>query len=186
MLGPLSLRRVKNIHHRFFTEQTKKVLPPLEVSSSFSEEEEELKKNGIHIPRTGLEIFKPVAMLTRLATQHGTSDSLRLANRSHRFLRRRYRQLLGEIPSLTVSPPSTTVVGDGIATKAKKKQKQIPSRIESIPNPETPLAMVDVGYASNLALHAPSHAAPRLREATATELEWIREISSQTDDKGKA
>lgn len=176
LLGPLSLRRTKNIHHRFYAEQTGRVIPPLEVRTPFSTEEQ--AKQGLHIPQTGLEALNPIEMLVKLATPPPSSTSssqhIKLGNRTARWLRRRYRELLSEIPSINVVPHSIVNHESSIArSKALKlgKKQEYSSRIESIPNPETPLAKVHVGWSSPLALT--DSVAPRLREVTQSELEWI-------------
>jgi hypothetical protein len=182
-LGPFSLRRTRNIHDSAFTERLKRALPPLEVGSSITKEEQE--QQGIHVPRTGLETLQPVAMLVKLATppppprkqeeliSKPSTQYMRLGDRSHRWLRRRYRELLADIPSINVAPPSSAAVDMPVALGKVKGSKRLASssHVESIPNPESPLAKVHVGWASELALT--KSFAPRLRAVTQSELEWI-------------
>ena len=123
LLGPFSLRRLVNIHQRQFNEQTSRVLPPLEVRVLPGREV--VEERGLHVPKTGLETFDPIQGLMKLATSSSSPGPLRrkkndetstgtieaekenallgkVGNRSRRWLRRRYRELLADIPSLTV------------------------------------------------------------------------------------
>ncbi|PVG02373.1 hypothetical protein CPB86DRAFT_575935 [Serendipita vermifera] len=182
LLGPFSLRRVKNIHRRFFKEQTSRVLPPLEVSSTFSDSE--LKALKFHVPKTGLEKFTPVKKLIQLAsplistpnlppeeaTKGATFSPMRLGNKSQRWLRRRYRELLAEIPQVTIEPSSL----NSSSSNRKGRHQRAHATDDSAPsafNHQKPLLGVRVNWSSPLVLSR-NFPSP-LRSPTDVETKWI-------------
>lgn len=122
--GPFPKRREYNVQWRFFRRETKKVLPPLEIASSAREEGSEMgdvKENIPHYAESlplqdcGLisEIESlvgesaPAPLTRREKMAKGVNDNrTTAASNCHpsRWVRRRYRQLLSEIPILTHVP----------------------------------------------------------------------------------
>ncbi|KAG8870865.1 hypothetical protein FRC20_011227 [Serendipita sp. 405] len=194
LLGPFSLRRKKNIHRRFFVEQTDRILPPLAVSSSATTADQ--TKPDIFIPSTGLERWNPMEMLEILASPNPMysppsrskpedrlplsptprkSGHLRLGGRSSRWLRRRYRELLASIPTMKVrTADGPQGEEDEQPTEKIKGKKSMRNRsIQSIPNPERPTTRAQVAWSSDLVLSPDKPGL--LRSMTARELQWIRD-----------
>ncbi|KAG8835310.1 hypothetical protein FRC17_004092 [Serendipita sp. 399] len=204
LIGPLSLRRMKNIHRRFFVEQTGRILPPLEVHTPISINDQ--LKNGTYVPRTRLEALKPMEMLQTLASPNPMysppsrsteedripisltprrSSKLRLGGRSSRWLRRRYRELLASIPAVNVWNPSESSEPENVhpsgETKGSKRTNK--SAIVSIPNPEQPTTKARVTWSSDMVL-SPDKAGS-LRTMTSKELKWIRDAEESTQNIAK-
>ncbi|KAI0030212.1 hypothetical protein K488DRAFT_54731 [Vararia minispora EC-137] len=127
IFGPLSKRREVNIRWRFFCGQWKKTYPPLELTALSAEDSPSLalrrgfvlqkmnllqevralassSSNKPPAPRRQREVFN-----TDLAASGATS--LSFSHTLHlgptRFMRRRYKQLLGRIPIITRRPSTT-------------------------------------------------------------------------------
>ncbi|KAI0963967.1 hypothetical protein AcW1_000901 [Taiwanofungus camphoratus] len=127
LLGSFSKRREVNIRWRYFTEQVKKVYPPLQVSIEEKTESGEVRQytDRDRLVRAGVRcmgmqgegIFEEVQALARPPAKtparqapEDTSEA-ESAESSHsveshlrpRFLRRRFARLLGRLPVLTYS-----------------------------------------------------------------------------------
>ncbi|THH09196.1 hypothetical protein EW145_g2189 [Phellinidium pouzarii] len=126
-LGPFSKRREVNIRWRYFTVQSKNILPPLQVSIPHIEEPEGNLESDGEVLRGGFQdtgLLDMVEGLTgsmkhppkprRERTAAASSANVVLREDSHslhgdlstvvlptRFLRRRHQQLLGRLPLLT-------------------------------------------------------------------------------------
>ena len=125
LYGPFSKRREVNIRWRYFTNQWKRLYPPLEVSveqrgaqESSSQEDALL---GARIRGVGMQTAGQLDQVKSLAGPASEKppaprriDQIYLPHDAHsptadrrslpnRFLRRRYRELLGRIPVLTYS-----------------------------------------------------------------------------------
>ncbi|CCA67571.1 hypothetical protein PIIN_01399 [Serendipita indica DSM 11827] len=195
LLGPLSLRRQKNMHRRFFLEQTRRVYPPLEVLRSPSSTEA-----STPIPQTGLETLSPIAMLHSLSlpaapiSRPSRSDDtdrpleepeyavisaarkMRVHGRSKRWLRRRYRELLGQIPKIVVEDSTTTGEQERKSTKQKKREDRTPEAKETTITDSS--RKVSVQWSSKLALNLSY--TPPLRTITHKELAWIQKATELT------
>jgi hypothetical protein len=176
------------VHRKLFKEQTSRILPPLEISSTLSEEDQKILKN--HVPQTGLEKFAPVNSIVRLGSTLSSQllldekadgtirPPMRLGNRSRRWLRRRYRELLAEIPQVTLSPPS---LDSSSLQKRKRQQRALVNNeppVDGVSDTHQPLSSVRVNWSSPLVLTR-SFPSP-LRSPTDTETKWIekaRELS---------
>lgn len=116
--GPFSKRREVNIRWRFYRNELKKVLPPLEITMN----EESPFDNNV-LPPLGTQRhnlmdelerivggeLRPEPPLTRREKRqkHGikiTGPSARAERHTSRWLRRRYRSLLSTIPQLAYQP----------------------------------------------------------------------------------
>lgn len=113
-LGPLSKRREVNIRWRYHTEEWKKILPPLQTEIQNRGRQSVLGSITGHIPtvpfKFGLQTTTTMEDIIAMASprrstptsRDGTGASAHLSNtapaRSARWLRRRYRQLLDDIP----------------------------------------------------------------------------------------
>ncbi|KZS95761.1 hypothetical protein SISNIDRAFT_402160, partial [Sistotremastrum niveocremeum HHB9708] len=126
LLGPLSLRREVNIRWRFFTDQKTRVNPEPERKLGAASEPEKNSEDSIipeHLRSYGFAEGNIIAQLEALTgsadarppiprrerASHSlppsSSDSnLLTASMPTRWLRRRYRELLGRIPILTAKP----------------------------------------------------------------------------------
>ncbi|KAL0580817.1 hypothetical protein V5O48_001193 [Marasmius crinis-equi] len=125
MLGPLSKRREVNTRWRWFTQEWKKVYPPLEVvvrdPSSGTESTERDAVSQANIREVGLQghhLFEEIEQLvgqshsartpTRRERQtlkeNGETRPQELAQRPTRWLRRRYQRLLARLPALIYTP----------------------------------------------------------------------------------
>jgi hypothetical protein len=125
LIGPFSKRREVNIRWRYYSSQWKRLYPPLEVSvkqreaQGTSPQEEAIldaRIRGVGIQTGGLlEELKSLAgpvserppVPQRLDPVYGSRSVSHVADRvvlPNRFLRRRYRELLGRIPILTYVP----------------------------------------------------------------------------------
>jgi hypothetical protein len=123
LFGPLSKRREVNIHWRYFSSQWKRLYPPLEVSVKKQGVQETSSQDdallGARIRGVGMQnagLLDELKLLAGPASERPpaprridpvypsapsfTADRRALPNR---FLRRRYRELLGRIPVLTYS-----------------------------------------------------------------------------------
>lgn len=175
-----------NIHKRQFSEQTGRILPPLEVRVLRGEEvHKSLQDGGAHVPVTGLENHDPIRKLVKLASplpsllprralqrkkegtpeQEGKIDPKgvvlveegkdrfvsagKVGKKSRRWLCRRYRQLLAEVPSITLDARSS---------------KTVPRYKVDLASPEFAMA----------------HDIPRqIRLATPEEMEWITKVEGE-------
>ncbi|KZT30766.1 hypothetical protein NEOLEDRAFT_1083128 [Neolentinus lepideus HHB14362 ss-1] len=117
LLGTLSKRREVNLRRCFFKTQTGRVYPPLQVvvreqtkvpgSVAESSSHDALTQAGIRgMAMQGAGVFEEVLQLADSGSHsrpiNPFSSSLR-----PRFLRRRYRELLGSLPILTYNYPPT-------------------------------------------------------------------------------
>ncbi|KAF7799322.1 hypothetical protein EIP86_010554 [Pleurotus ostreatoroseus] len=133
LLGPLSKRREVNIRWRYFTAQSKKCFPPLQVEVLYpaagENKEQELRTDrefldDVGIRPVGLQGSGVVEDLISSAgpdfiippqtrRERSASGKQRNANPSEqqplpRFIRRRYRELLSRMPILTYNPKTKT------------------------------------------------------------------------------
>jgi len=134
LFGPFSKRREVNIRWRFHSSQWKRLYPPLEVSvkqreaQGTSSQEEAILDAGIRgvgIQTGGLleelrSLAGPVSegppVPRRLDPVYRSRSVSHVADRlvlPNRFLRRRYRELLGRIPILTYVPGKPVVDSEG-------------------------------------------------------------------------
>ncbi len=122
LFGPLSKRRQVNIHWRYFSHQWRRINPPLEISVK---QQEALKVpsqegfapdagiRGVGLQGAGLlEELKTLAGVPKRPTDPRRIDPVYRSespsttargSSPNRYLRRRYRELLGRIPILTLS-----------------------------------------------------------------------------------
>jgi len=122
LFGPFSKRRQVNIRWRYFSYQWKRIYPPLEVSVKHPEPQNTPSQDGF-VPETGLrsvglqgaglleelkilagEVSKKPTSPRRIDSVYRPESSPTAADRGslpNRYLRRRYRELLGRIPILT-------------------------------------------------------------------------------------
>ncbi|KAG6911571.1 hypothetical protein DXG01_011873 [Tephrocybe rancida] len=126
LLGPLSKRREVNIRWRYFTEEWRKVLPPLQVvvkdaasEGGESSSKDDISQVGVRaMGMQGSGIFEdvravagpltvppPLTRKERLKMNDALDVSVQHRHPS-RWLRRRYQGLLGRLPVLTYSRPS--------------------------------------------------------------------------------
>lgn len=141
LFGPFSKRREVNIRWRYFSYQWKRLYPPLEVSvkqrgaQETSSREDALLSAGIRgvgMQTAGLleELkllagpvsVRPPAPRRADPVYHLRASSCGPDGRAlpNRFLRRRYRELLGRIPVLTYSyVPSESAIGSNNYPKGK-------------------------------------------------------------------
>ncbi|KAJ7786126.1 hypothetical protein B0H16DRAFT_18455 [Mycena metata] len=107
LLGPFSKRRETNTRWRFFTEEWQKVKPPLEVvvdAESYGSTLDNVRSVGIRsLPLQGLSVFSDVEALARTRQENVRSKDPHMPSKPHppRWLRRRYRTLLDNLPILT-------------------------------------------------------------------------------------
>ncbi|KAI0689889.1 hypothetical protein BC835DRAFT_1282030 [Cytidiella melzeri] len=133
LLGPFSKRREVNIRWREFTQQTKRILPPLQVvvhdqsSGSLETSRHTVERAGIQplgLQDTGIyeeavsfagPRFRrpPVPKRERAARPHATEQEPQKepTELPRRFLRRRFRQLISSIPVLTYTHNSGDAPG---------------------------------------------------------------------------
>ncbi|KAF9566145.1 hypothetical protein CPC08DRAFT_129830 [Agrocybe pediades] len=117
LLGPFSKRREVNIRWRFFRHETQKILPPFEVAVGQSQDREmDNPVSGKQLPMQHVGILRSVEELigdpfprppmTRrerhsLTEDQRPSDSASAATgHPSRWVKRRYRTLLGKLPQL--------------------------------------------------------------------------------------
>ncbi|PCH33922.1 hypothetical protein WOLCODRAFT_112802 [Wolfiporia cocos MD-104 SS10] len=123
LLGPLSKRRQVNIRWRFFSNQKKRIYPPLQVNILEKTASGELQPrtdvdavNRAGIRELGMQdigVYEEVLALARPLTERDpvacrVRESLLEGSKSSlspRFLQRRFAHLLGRLPLLTYSPP---------------------------------------------------------------------------------
>ncbi|TFK56604.1 hypothetical protein OE88DRAFT_1649984 [Heliocybe sulcata] len=107
LLGPFSKRREVNIRHRYFKEQTDRIYPPLQVvvhergKDTGSSSHDTLKQAGIR--GTAMQdagIFEEVLDLAGSGHEPPPAGAFN-SSLPTRFIRRRYRELLGKLPILT-------------------------------------------------------------------------------------
>jgi hypothetical protein len=141
LLGPFSKRREVNLRWRYFTEECRKVLPPLqlsvkEISDSFEVTKESSDRHDIAaagVRNVGLQggrlleeaqnlagpAWKPSSIPRRarkgprIQTPDSPEESPFTSELSTRWLRKRYQNLLGKIPVLTYSYPKRQNDGEG-------------------------------------------------------------------------
>ncbi|KAG6336134.1 hypothetical protein ID866_2944 [Astraeus odoratus] len=133
LLGPLSKRREANIRRRYFTTEWKKVLPPLQISVEPSCSDRNSKPDVASPRDIGFEQTNVLQQVLDLAG--GCFLSPRPTRREHKFhidavppcsnpfdgnlptrwLRRRYRELLGRLPLLTCQPEQSVHQGYAIS-----------------------------------------------------------------------
>ncbi|KAK0208186.1 hypothetical protein DFS33DRAFT_1379743 [Desarmillaria ectypa] len=123
LLGTLSKRREVNIRWRFFTEESRKVYPPLEVKAKvfsntpsegspvtireagirgFGFQEQGLLEDIHNIVGCGKESPRPATRRGLQAMEKiGQVPPIPAARHPSRWLRRRYQQLLGKLPQVT-------------------------------------------------------------------------------------
>lgn len=97
LLGPFSKRREFNIRWRFFKDETAKLLLPLQmnVAGAGSSKEDALRAGIRYFGFQGTDLYERATMLT-----DGLTQPRNVRSRERRWLRRRYRQLLGRMPML--------------------------------------------------------------------------------------
>ena len=141
LFGPLSKRRQVNIRWRYFSHHWKRLYPPIEISVKHDETQQTPSQKGF-APDAGtrgvglqgagvLEELKvlagvvskrPIAPRRLDSVYRSKSPSIDTDRGSapNRYLRRRYRELLGRIPILTHSHvpgnPTTATVSNGHPT----------------------------------------------------------------------
>ncbi|KAG2159665.1 uncharacterized protein EDB93DRAFT_6021 [Suillus bovinus] len=101
ILGPFSKRREVNARWKYFRQEWKKVLPPLQISVSPSREDgHEGSDSGTAtvVRKIGFYDTTVLEELVRLTTKPKNTSGAFLPRR---WLRRRYQELLGRIPILT-------------------------------------------------------------------------------------
>ncbi|KAG5353238.1 hypothetical protein C0989_009201 [Termitomyces sp. Mn162] len=125
LLGPLSKRREVNTRWRYFTQEWKKVLPPLQVVMKDSTSDIEFDKTSqedlaradvralgmqgrgifedVHAIAGPLTVPRPLTRKERLSSGTGVDTSVQSRHPS-RWLRRRYQELLGRLPILAYTP----------------------------------------------------------------------------------
>ncbi|KXN85671.1 hypothetical protein AN958_10854, partial [Leucoagaricus sp. SymC.cos] len=117
LFGPLSKRREKNILHRYFKEEVRKVYPPfgVEVQNGKTLEEVGIRGGagqGLNL-RKDIEaiigpVWKPPPLTRRerqaLGTENPTSTESPPGRHPSRWLRRRYQSLLARLPILQFTP----------------------------------------------------------------------------------
>ncbi|KAI9513075.1 hypothetical protein F5148DRAFT_972501, partial [Russula earlei] len=135
LFGPFSKRREVNIRWRYFSSQWKRLYPPLEVSVKRRGSQEASSREdaildagirGVGMQAAGLleELESLAGPVSERPPAPRRMDSVYLPHTvsraaddqralPNRFLRRRYRELLGRIPILTYSPvvPGKPVIG---------------------------------------------------------------------------
>ena len=143
LFGPFSKRREVNIRWRYFSSQWKRLYPPLEICvkqrgapETSSEEDAILKARirGVGTQSAGLlaelkslagSVSERPPAPRRIDPVYLPHSASRIADRRglpSRFLRRRYRELLGRIPTLTYSyVPGQPVVGTNDCPTGKYK-----------------------------------------------------------------
>ncbi|KAL4070786.1 hypothetical protein J3A83DRAFT_4358888 [Scleroderma citrinum] len=138
VLGPLSKRREVNIHWRYFSAEWKKVLPPLQVSVEPPPSKEDSGHDASFPRPIG---FEETNLLQQVLDLAGcTYISPPSAEREHnpgtfaihshstpfdsklpvRWLRRRYRELLGRLPILTYHQAGSRVSQLGLLDEEDK------------------------------------------------------------------
>lgn len=135
LFGPLSKRREVNIRWRYFSYQSKRVYPPLEVSvERQGTQGASSQKDAVVDPRIRGVGMQTAGLLEELKTLGGAVSERPPAPRRidpaynpsstiterrmlpNRYLRRRYRELLGRIPILSYVPGKPGVNPNGHAT----------------------------------------------------------------------
>lgn len=131
LFGPLSKRRQVNIRWRHFSHHWKRIYPPIEISVKHQETQKTPSREGF-APSAGIRGvgLQGVGILEELKMLAGVVSKMPIAPRRldslyrsrslptsiatdrgsapDRYLRRRYRELLGRIPILTHSPGDLT------------------------------------------------------------------------------
>ncbi|KIK48437.1 hypothetical protein CY34DRAFT_20834 [Suillus luteus UH-Slu-Lm8-n1] len=115
ILGPFSKRREVNARWKYFKQEWKKVLPPLQISVSPSQEVgDEGSELGASaaVRKIGFDGTVVLEELVHLTTK---SENTSGASPPRRWLRRRYQELLGRLPILTFfsSPNDLKTKGGG-------------------------------------------------------------------------
>ncbi|KAJ7596854.1 hypothetical protein C8J56DRAFT_298968 [Mycena floridula] len=105
LLGPLSKRRNVNIRWKYFTDEISRLWLPLESSGetrirNFGFEGVELQE---HVERIAGPVQRALP-ITRKEREAGVQPILVPRSQTSRWVRRRYRTLLGKIPRLTFIP----------------------------------------------------------------------------------
>jgi len=125
LFGPLSKRRQVNIRWRYFSHHWKRIYPPIEISVKHQETQKTPSQEGFApdagtrgVVLQGVGLLDELKMLAGVVSKrpiaprrldsvyHSGSPSTSTTDRGSapsRFLRRRYRELLGRIPILTHS-----------------------------------------------------------------------------------
>ncbi|PFH54829.1 hypothetical protein AMATHDRAFT_72589 [Amanita thiersii Skay4041] len=114
MLGPFSKRREVNIRWRYFTTECKKILPPLRIvenqrmDSQFVAKPSERygQELGPQTFRDVEDLIGPVWKIRPLTRRERLTSIVPSIPRSYhpsRWLRRRYQQLLGRLPELSLT-----------------------------------------------------------------------------------
>ncbi|KAI0048337.1 hypothetical protein FA95DRAFT_1539834 [Auriscalpium vulgare] len=114
LFGPFSKRRLVNIHWRYYKEHKARVLPPLELSSQVETNQpshHNIGLQGTHILQELKELAGPLSLQPPAPRRQIIRDPPRIGEEAedspqpifNRYLRRRYRELLGRTPILTVS-----------------------------------------------------------------------------------
>jgi hypothetical protein len=101
LLGPFSKRREVNARWKYFGQEWKKVLPPLQISVSPSREVgDEGSELGAStaLRKIGFDGTIVLEELVQLTTKQKNTSG---ASHQKRWLRRRYQELLGRLPILT-------------------------------------------------------------------------------------
>lgn len=101
ILGPFSKRREVNARWKYFRQEWKKVLPPLQISVSPSQEvgDEGSELGALAaVRKIGFDGTIVLEELVQLTTK---SENTSGASPPRRWLRRRYQELLGRLPILT-------------------------------------------------------------------------------------
>jgi len=155
LLGPLSKRRQVNIRWRYFVKEWKKVYPPLQVvvrqvsrsGKVISEKSDHtsLQRAGIRGVGAGMQgtgVFEEVQRIVNSVQQPRPSTRRESGSRltpftsnpapSIRWLRRRYRQLLGRLPILAYSQSdgrtgqyTVSIADDAILNTGKQHANRI-------------------------------------------------------------
>lgn len=144
LLGRLSKRRELNIRWRFFTAESKKILPPLQISVETLSPGESTSYEAARPRSVGFQETHLLQQVLDLAGQPWDSPSPTRRERgppavvqpspfdgklSVRWLRRRYQELLGRLPILAYhtgkSNPYSVSIARAAITKAKLRSPRL-------------------------------------------------------------
>ncbi|KAG1810257.1 uncharacterized protein HD556DRAFT_1259828 [Suillus plorans] len=126
ILGPFSKRREVNARWKYFGQEWKKVLPPLQISvlpsRKVGDQGSDLR-TPIAVRKIGFDGTTVLEELVQLTKPKNTSGAFL----QRRWLRRRYQELLGRLPILTFIPAQTKKPGGfsvSLASNALKARSQ--------------------------------------------------------------
>ncbi|KAG2755486.1 hypothetical protein P692DRAFT_20793128 [Suillus brevipes Sb2] len=136
ILGPFSKRREVNARWKYFRQEWKKVLPPLQISVSpsreVSDEGSELGASAA-VRKIGFDGTVVLEELVHLTTK---SENTSGASSPRRWLRRRYQELLGRLPILTFfSSPNDMKIKGGSGFLVSSSPNALKTRNQGGPLP---------------------------------------------------